>query len=503
MLRGLLLSELCLARLPFRTKRFSFVTWPSQERHSLTKVSLAVQHDGKRGIASPPFNRQRPHFLQKDLEYFLSNLPQQAQLWLVRDWIHYRLYDSVTGYFNKPQRIGLARFNPIDFNSLKGQEDYFVWQRKLYEQSLQGWLTPTELFQPYYGHGVLNWIMSTSSYQRLLKRFEQHGDAKLKIFECGGGNGTLAASLLDKLREDHPEIYHRTEYTLIDISLELAKKQQQTMEECGHGAVSQVVNMSAIDWQTPVEDECFVLGFELLDNMPHDKIQVRGGKYLETYVLYDPEAALSTGEQQWSEVEIPVQDPLICKALNAIIFGGALRRYDTDPSSYSTVAEKAGALLRWVLSYFEGAINVDYFLPTVALRWLEVLAKYFPRHNLLIADFNRLPDSLYGWNAPVVQGKEPNPSQGGNVLHNYPHYIQPNKDVDIFFPIDFAYLAKMYALICQRDSNYRLHSEFTKLHFPIEKLQTKSGYNPALSDYKNAACFFAEYEANEFQQIKE
>ena len=103
----------------------------------------------------------------------------------------------------------------------------------------------------------------------------------------------------------------------------------------------------------------------------------------------------------------------------------------------------------------------------------------------------------------VVQGKEPNPSQGGNVLHNYPHYIQPNKDVDIFFPIDFAYLAKMYALICQRDSNYRLHSEFTKLHFPIEKLQTKSGYNPALSDYKNAACFFAEYEANEFQQIKE
>ena len=51
------------------------------------------------------------------------------------------------------------------------------------------------------------------------------------------------------------------------------------MEECGHGAVSQVVNMSAIDWQTPVEDECFVLGFEC-----------------KRYLLLFLEQELSTGE---------------------------------------------------------------------------------------------------------------------------------------------------------------------------------------------------------------
>ena len=43
------------------------------------------------------------------------------------------------------------------------------------------------------------------------------------------------------------------------------------------------------------------------------------------------------------------------------------------------------------------------FAPTSSLQFLHVLNAHFPKHNLLLADFDTLPSTVPGANAPVVR----------------------------------------------------------------------------------------------------
>ena len=43
------------------------------------------------------------------------------------------------------------------------------------------------------------------------------------------------------------------------------------------------------------------------------------------------------------------------------------------------------------------------FIPTKLVQFFEVLKTWFPEHRLVTADFHRLPDTVEGANAPVVQ----------------------------------------------------------------------------------------------------
>ena len=43
----------------------------------------------------------------------------------------------------------------------------------------------------------------------------------------GGGNGTLMCDILNYIRKNHPEIYERTQYKIIEISSQLANKQMK------------------------------------------------------------------------------------------------------------------------------------------------------------------------------------------------------------------------------------------------------------------------------------
>ena len=45
------------------------------------------------------------------------------------------------------------------------------------------------------------------------------------------------------------------------------------------------------------------------------------------------------------------------------------------------------------------------WLPTASMVFLEVLAEYFPRHHLFLADWNQVAVPIQGYNAPTVQGK--------------------------------------------------------------------------------------------------
>lgn len=83
--------------------------------------------------------------------------------------------------------------------------------------------------------------------------------------------------LQDQLEAERPDIHATTSYTSLEISSQLAAKQQQTVLQGSnkHTAQFQVVQQdaaSALAWHVQDERPCVILMMEVLDNMPHDRL---------------------------------------------------------------------------------------------------------------------------------------------------------------------------------------------------------------------------------------
>jgi SAM-dependent MidA family methyltransferase len=109
--------------------------------------------------------------------------------------------------------------------------------------------------QPYYGHAVARCIVS----EYLLKYFPYED---LIIYEMGAGNGTLAMNILDYLRDEHPEVYERTRYNIIEISAALASNQKKRLEKA-HPCVT-VNHKSALHWDTKEPAPCYFIAMEVV-----------------------------------------------------------------------------------------------------------------------------------------------------------------------------------------------------------------------------------------------
>ena len=86
------------------------------------------------------------------------------------------------------------------------------------------WLTPSEIFTPYYGRAIANLILDKHS------QMAEPG-SKLSIVEIGGGTGTLARDVLDHVRSAAPQSYAECSYTSVEISPQLAQVQQHTVAD--------------------------------------------------------------------------------------------------------------------------------------------------------------------------------------------------------------------------------------------------------------------------------
>lgn len=186
---------------------------------------------------------------------------------LTRDFVADALYNPQYGYFSK--RANIFRWDePPNFTSMKDELDFMDRVAALYAQlepksahltiegTQQVWHTPVELFRPWYGHAVAKYIVS--------KHREQPGK-DLVIFEVGGGNGTMMANIMDFIRDNEPELYPRTRYTIIEISEQLSRQQAKLLAEARakHTRVS-LVNKSIFDWNETVSDECFFIASEVI-----------------------------------------------------------------------------------------------------------------------------------------------------------------------------------------------------------------------------------------------
>ena len=144
---------------------------------------------------------------------------------LLRHHLHDALYAPRTGYFTRDARrrtpVGRMEDGAIDFRALRGQDDYFDELNRRYAKLGAQWLTPGEIFSPYYADAVVNYVLETHRGDE----DEDEGLETLRVYEIGGGTGTFATGFLDAVRRRAPKVYEKMRYTSIDISKTLVDAQ--------------------------------------------------------------------------------------------------------------------------------------------------------------------------------------------------------------------------------------------------------------------------------------
>eukprot|EP00884_Botryococcus_braunii_P011350 jgi/Botrbrau1/20215/Bobra.31_1s0012.1 len=393
---------------------------------------------------------------------------------LFREYLHDSLYHPTEGYFTRQGAPPVGSLpQPLDFSSLKGKDGYLEALHRLYKDLQVSWLTPSELFSPFYGQAIANFIVDR--HRRVF------GDQQpLTLYELGGGTGRLALDVCNHLRDSAPDLYSGLQYRSVEISPPLAASQEARVSRLGGHSCYQVEVRDGCGregWGGRSLDPCYVLALELLDNLPHDRLQREALRrpWLQTRLLP------STGPGRVREVLEPVSDGLIRRCLET---GDWNQR---KPFWHRLLDYAAG----------EEGSDDDHvlFLPTGCQQLLETLHDARPVHCLVCVDFDRLPDTqIPGRNAPLVATTE----KGGTTDHATPYVARGS--ADIFFPTDFNMLGRMYEAAGKRvgasssdmASQHMKSREFMKRYANLVETTVSGGYNPLLQDYENTSFFIGE-----------
>lgn len=157
---------------------------------------------------------------------------------LVRKFIGMRLAE----YYSQPAHrvVGRTPFeHGIDFRNLWGGS--WQWRRhlkRLYKQQDGQWLTPVELFRPYYSHILANFIAHA---------FQNSAEDSLEVYDLGGGQGTNADLILTHLYNTQRDIYERVTYTIIDSSETLIEAQESIIKAGIHKERVKLMRKDLVD----------------------------------------------------------------------------------------------------------------------------------------------------------------------------------------------------------------------------------------------------------------
>ncbi|ODN84079.1 hypothetical protein L202_00098 [Cryptococcus amylolentus CBS 6039] len=367
---------------------------------------------------------------------------------LVRDFIDDSLYNPNYGYFSKNATIFTPPKEGFDIPTFRDTAHFQETVAEVYEReygleqtegakgglSRQVWHTPTELFKPWYAVSLISAIIQ--SYK--LYHFPSE---PLVIYEVGAGNGSFMVDAMRYIKENHPEIYPKTSYRIIEISAALAKGQKERAEKEGFGSKVQVLNRDFFKWEgvSDGEQPCYVVALEVFDNLAHDMVRYE----LDTL---EPRQAVvgidASGE--FSLLYEPIHDPLINRVLSY------RRLLPPSPATSPPLAKPllVSESLRKLYTSLPFAPNMSApdFLPTKAVLFAEKLREKLPGHRLLMADFDKLPEAVEGRNGPVVQ------TRYGNSMVPCETFLVKQGYFDIFFPTDFEHFRDLYSVIMNSPS---------------------------------------------------
>jgi SAM-dependent MidA family methyltransferase len=382
---------------------------------------------------------------------------------LVRDYIHESLYSLGTGYFMKDSHQLGSLSSPLRYNNLDGVYSYYQILGKNYPNF--AFLTPVEIFQPWYGHSIANYCL------------EKLKEPYIKIIEIGGGTGTCALSILDYYKFNNIQMYNTIQYTICEISPVLSKIASDRIQKAHpvlwNNKNIKILNKSGLDWNTKILGQAFIIGLEVLDNLPHDRIWKSNNQWnLQTKVTQDLQ-----------EIKENIDDSLISKSLTSYL--------NMPPKTNSEIElEHSQGLLYNILKYFNTVKNPDnMFLPTIAYKLIENFCSHIKSPYFILADFDSLPKKkISGLYAPIVSRK-------GKLAHEadyYESYLCEFGNVDIFFPVDFRLLQQFYRDIKGKSGLAMKSYQFMDSYAKNNWTQVKTGYRPLFDDFRNTSFFLSE-----------
>jgi hypothetical protein len=268
-------------RLLARCLSSSLSVSSSRERPSISPVAGPDKFNYNTSLAfdeSPDSEHVKFPLVTADNLTALREPPTRVKM-LVRDFIQDSLYNPHYGYFPQQATILTSAESSFNFASLRDSVEFQEEVAKRYADYKHGdeqgpgrqlWHTPTELFkvnssaasfpiayrlhQPWYGQAIAKCLVA----EYLLKYFPYED---FIIYEIGAGNGTLALNILDYIRGEHPEVYDRTRYNIVEISNNLVELQTEKLKPV-HACVK-IMHQSAFRWTRRECAPCFFVAMEV------------------------------------------------------------------------------------------------------------------------------------------------------------------------------------------------------------------------------------------------
>ncbi|EPY31273.1 hypothetical protein AGDE_09136 [Angomonas deanei] len=375
---------------------------------------------------------------------------------IYRDFVQFSLYHMKWGYYPKLFRkyrklMTTGYFDPIPYGSLRSQHDYERYITKIHEQT-PSFVTPTQMFQPFYG-----WVLGDYLVSTYRSKFDPR--EPLVVYDVGAGTGALALSVLNYLAEQYPAVYERIEYHVIEQSPYLIQSLRNKLIHHYHRV--KIHHVSVLNWRQVEMRRCVVLGIELLSGLPHDCILWdKEGVCSEQWLLFRQIDNLSTAMEHYE----PLRDPLLLRYLRYLNWMQEETYHHLKVLCLTDGRETLDKPVRGGLSPKVGDnfIQVTYkmfyihspfhtaFIPTTQMLFFEVLAQYFPRHHLFLADWNSVRQGIPGYNGPVVQvklrvAKELYLRRPVDTFHTNAGMV------DVCYPTDFDHLGIVYRNICGKE----------------------------------------------------
>ncbi|MBW0487796.1 hypothetical protein O181_027511 [Austropuccinia psidii MF-1] len=386
-------------------------------------------------------------------------------------------------------------------------------------ENRQIWHTPTELFKPWYARSIARFIISShlqvppsssrESPDRLTTQSNHsnhHPLKPLKIVEIGAGNGTLCQGILDYIHEYSKELYERTSYQIIELSTRLINRQREKLKQAGHLDRVQIINQSILfdldELETlpsdriksqmtlkPDSDPCWVIGLEVLDNLPRDVIR-------RDRITQEPLQSIVITDRygDFHERFIPITNSTNPKLVKFLSILQQLKPISKKSASLEVMKTKFEKFKASFIPFYPNLAQQE-FIPTNYFIFIQNLFYLFPNHRLIISDFDRLTNCLKGKGGPVIQTR-----YNGMTIPVTTFLVKPGL-FDIFFPTDFKQFIELYKFLkpTLTDSNNSSfnhqndpassglklydHSEFFKIW--IEK----SSSNPNLNNVNHLVKF--------------
>lgn len=141
------------------------------------------------------------------------------------------------------------------------------------------------------------------------------------------------------------------------------------------------------------KEQCFALFFEVLDNMPHDKVIWNPEqKAFDSFVTVD----IESNEESQSNIE---SDGLVKECLDLYL------QLEKREEKNEGIMDRIAMFLVDRMVKKTQFNSKDVFLPTFMLRLLKRINKNMPNCHLVISDFDHLVTPIPGINAPIVSRK--------------------------------------------------------------------------------------------------